>query len=65
MVMKLVYRLAGAHYHCKLFVANHPGATYAKCGDLVFRVEEWNDVKRSFAENVLVYEEQDARMERT
>ena len=30
--------------HCRVFTAPAENQTYAKCGELVFSVEEWNDV---------------------
>lgn len=44
MVMRLRYKQFGGHVHCRLFTAPAVGQTYAKCGDLVFSEEEWNDV---------------------
>lgn len=35
------YRVLGGHVHCRIF-----GPYTGKAGDLVFRVEEWDHVRR-------------------
>lgn len=42
--IRIRYVVQGAHVHCRLFTAPHPDQTFAKCGDLVFSLEEWPDV---------------------
>lgn len=45
MIWKVRYQVAGGHVHCALFSAPGVGRTYAKCGDLVVRVEEFPQFK--------------------
>ena len=42
--IRLRYRVLGGHVHCRLFTATAKHLTFAKSGDLVFRVEEWDAV---------------------
>jgi len=44
MEMRVRYQQQGGHVHCRVFTAPAENQTYAKCGELVFSVEEWNDV---------------------
>ncbi len=41
MVMRIRHHTLGGHVHCRVFTAPERHMTDAKCGDLVFRVEEW------------------------
>lgn len=43
-VLQLRYAMVGGHMRCRLFTAKTPTMTFAKCGDLVFTVEEWGRV---------------------
>lgn len=40
-VMRCEYEVVGGHVHCRVF-----GPYSGKAGDLVFRVEEWDHVRR-------------------
>jgi len=48
MIMRVRYRKEGGHYHCRVFTAKEPGQTFAKCGDLVFDEQEWQQVGSLF-----------------
>jgi hypothetical protein len=48
-VIRLRYRVLGGHVHCRLFTAPASDQTFAKSGDLVFRVEEWDAVRAAGA----------------
>lgn len=48
--MRLYYSLRGGHVHCRVF-------TTGKCGDLVFRVEEWATVHPRLMQAFLCAEE--------
>jgi hypothetical protein len=41
MNFRLRYWLAGGHVHVRLFSGKARNMTHAKCGDLVFRFDEW------------------------
>jgi len=38
--MRIYFRVLGGHVHCRVFTSG------SKCGDLVFTVEEWPNVRR-------------------
>lgn len=41
------YEQRGSHVHCRVF-SGPKGSTLGKCGDLVFREEEWNEALIAF-----------------
>lgn len=41
MNFRLRYRVQGGHVHVRLFSGRAREMTHAKCGDLTFRVDEW------------------------
>lgn len=43
--LRFYYRQAGGHTHVRVF-CGPSGQTAGKCGDLVFRNEEWDDIQR-------------------
>lgn len=45
MVLRLRYRIGSAHVHCRVFTALAENMTFAKSGDLVFRLDEWNTIR--------------------
>jgi hypothetical protein len=45
LVLRVRYQQAGGHVHCRVFSAPRAGTTFAKCGELVFSVGEWADVR--------------------
>lgn len=47
-ILKVKYVQKGAHVHCRVFSRQGVSITWQKCGDLVFGVEEWNEVLVSF-----------------
>jgi hypothetical protein len=48
MVFRLYFRKQGGHVHCRLFTAPGIHLTFAKCGDLVFRENEWLAARSAF-----------------
>jgi hypothetical protein len=46
-VFRMRWVKLGGHYHCRLFTAPQIGYTFAKCGDLVFHENEWEDSKKA------------------
>ena len=46
--MKIYYKIAGAHVHCRVFL---PGAL---CGELTFRETEWNSGVKGDLERISV-----------
>lgn len=48
MHLRLRYKVAGGHVHCRLFVGKRKELTHGKAGDLVFDVDEWPEVRGSF-----------------
>ncbi len=46
MVFRLYWRHLGGHVHCRLFAGPQEGAL-GKCGDLVFREDEFELFKQS------------------
>lgn len=55
------YKVLGGHVHCRVFAARQLNTTFAKCGDLTFRVEEFEDFQ--IACPGLLWEEEDAGYE--
>ena len=45
MIFRLYFQQKGNHVHCRLFAGKAEGAL-GKCGDLTFRVEEFNELFR-------------------
>ena len=45
MVFKARYIIGPAHVNVRLFAGKNRGTTYAKLGDLVLRVREWEQFK--------------------
>ena len=45
MIVKAVAQKVGGHVHVDVFVAPGPDRTYANCGRLTFREEEWLDAR--------------------
>jgi len=45
MIIRIRYKILGGHVHCRLLTSKSMGHTFAKCGDLVFSIEEWNLVR--------------------
>lgn len=43
--LRLRYRQAGGHTHVRVF-CGEAGFTLAKCGDLTFRNEEWDEIQK-------------------
>jgi len=48
MVFRLYFKQLGGHVHCRLFTAPAIHLTFAKCGDLVFRENEWLAARSAF-----------------
>ena len=48
-IMRVRYQKLGGHYHCRVFTAKGQDQTFAKCGDLVFDEQEFDEVKRMLA----------------
>jgi hypothetical protein len=48
MIFRLYHETRGGHVHCRLFAGQHEGAL-GKCGDLVFRSEEFATFVKRFA----------------
>lgn len=46
MIFKIRYAPAGGHMHCTLFVAPGKDRTFAKCGDLKLRLDEFDALHR-------------------
>lgn len=46
MIFRLYHETLGGHVHCRLFVGRKEGAL-GKCGDLTFRVEEFELLKQT------------------
>ena len=44
----------GGHVHCRLFTSKAQNQTFAKCGDLVFSEDEWQEVRKKLAANGVV-----------
>lgn len=44
-IWRCYYKRAGGHVHCRLFCGPQEGAL-GKCGDLTFRVDEFEDFTR-------------------
>jgi hypothetical protein len=40
-MIRIRYKILGGHVHCRVFTGLEHGHTFAKCGDLVFTLEEW------------------------
>lgn len=45
MIWKMRYEKKGGHVHCTLFVAKRLNTTFANCGDLCVREEEFEDLR--------------------
>lgn len=45
MHLRIRYRVAGGHVHCRVFSGKASNMTHGKNGDLVFDVQEWETVK--------------------
>ena len=41
MVIKLIDTLIGQHIHSKIYMSKEANQTFALCGELVMRVDEW------------------------
>lgn len=55
MIFKVIYHLAGGHYHCSLFSAARADTTFAKCGDFVIRKDEFDPLRNAMS-GVAFYE---------
>jgi hypothetical protein len=44
-VFRLRYKEHGAHTHVRVFAGEVKHLSFGKCGELVFRNEEWSDLK--------------------
>jgi hypothetical protein len=45
MVARIHFRVLGGHVHVDVFTAPRADLTFAKSGSLVFRIDEWADVR--------------------
>ena len=45
MIIRMRYVIVGGHVHCRLFTAKARNMTFAKCGDLVFSLDEWDTLR--------------------
>jgi hypothetical protein len=54
--LRLYYGVRGHHVHGRLFVAA-TGQTFAKAGELVFRLDEWEQVRTRLSAVEFVEEE--------
>lgn len=45
MVFKMQYTRSYGHVHCTLFAAKTINTTYANCGKLVVRIDEFEDMR--------------------
>ena len=45
MIFKFRHMLLGGHVHVQVFAGNNPDAL-GKCGDLIFREEEWDEFRK-------------------
>jgi hypothetical protein len=58
--IRIRWRQAGAHIHCRVFTSQDANGTYAKNGDLVFDEREWPDMIDKFYRCELIEELRDA-----
>ncbi len=45
MIIRFRYKKLGGHYHVRVFTSKAMNMTFARCGELTFSEEEWNDVR--------------------
>lgn len=45
MLIRYRYKVMGEHTHVRVFCGESPEHTLAKCGDLMFRNEEFQEIK--------------------
>jgi hypothetical protein len=45
MILRIRYRVQGAHVHCRVFIGPHEGAL-GLCGELVFRPDEFEVIQQ-------------------
>jgi len=57
MIFRLRYKILGGHTHIRVF-AGQGEASLGKCGDLVFRNEEWELFKQSLKGPVQIMPEE-------
>lgn len=48
MIFLVRYHVGGGHVHCRLFTAG-AGQTFALCGEITLRAEEFQDFRKAFA----------------
>ncbi len=56
MIIKVRYEKLGGHYHCAVFSTKAEWRTFEKCGDLVFRDHEWDEVRQTLFQHDIVEE---------
>ena len=47
-VFKCKFEILGGHVHCRIFVAQGIGYTFAKLGNLCMDLKDWEDFKEQF-----------------
>lgn len=57
MVFKIRYTKSPAHAYCMLYVAKHTNMTWANCGKLIVRLDEFEDMQ--LAMSGVAFEEYD------
>ena len=48
--IRIRYKKAGGHYHCRLFTTQTANGTYANCGALVFDENEFPGVQAKLSQ---------------
>lgn len=46
---RLRYKEEGIHVHCAVFVKRKSMSTFAKCGQMTVRTDEWPTLKEAFS----------------
>ena len=52
MILRIWHKKLGGHFHCGVFTAEQENFTFAKCGDLCFRENEFREVQVLLGDNV-------------
>ncbi len=45
MIIRFRFQKLGGHYHVRVFTGKAKNMTFARCGELVFSEDEWNDIR--------------------
>lgn len=54
--IRIRYKKAGGHFHCRVFTTQTQNGTYAKCGELVFDEREFLDVRSELSSCDWIFE---------